>query len=585
MVRTRCPSFALVPLAALLVASTAPGAQQDGGRPPGWDDDAQSVPGRQGPITFRTGVQLVLQDITVTDADGHPVTGLKPEDFHIFEDGKPQAIRNFEEHAPIDPALAEQRQAELASKLPPNTFTNYKPLRSDHLVVFLLNMPMGGCPHLSEGLMAYMKTVPAGTPFIVLWLDGSLRMVQDMTTDRTALVATAFQNSKHVDAGPLLAPEDPRYPGWPAALKRRQIVTVAMMELKQYLGAIPGKKDLVWFTDGLGGLSVIDPASEEPAPTHPSVDPRTLHLTYTDPSRNMDLFDPRTTPPPKETKTKKQPALGAYLQDIRTSLAQSRIALAIYQSGCDVFANVQDQIAAIVDRGSHYYVLSYTPTNQNWNGQPRKFSVEMADPTLHLEYRRSYAASPNDTTVQRVAAPVEAAAAAALLHDAAGPSITMQIAMGMGTVEPTQVVFEASATPAPAETKDPGNQPAAPGNYLNVKLRKQGYRDFVVHFRVHANELRLTPSADQPTYTGKLEFVAVVYDNLGQAVNGKREKASVSFPNLTDPQLQAADLTGDLTIQVPAKGSYFLRLGVHDLATDRVGALEIPVDRIPMPGR
>ena len=66
-------------------------------------------------------------------------------------------------------------------------------------------------------------------------------------------------------------------------------------------------------------------------------------------------------------------------------------------------------------------------------------------------------------------------------------------------------------------------------------------------------------------------------------MNGKREHASVTFPNLTDPQLQTAEVTGDLVIQVPAKGSYFLRLGVHDTATDRVGALEIPIDRIPIP--
>jgi hypothetical protein len=44
-------------------------------------------------------------------------------------------------------------------------------------------------------------------------------------------------------------------------------------------------------------------------------------------------------------------------------------------------------------------------------------------------------------------------------------------------------------------------------------------------------------------------------------------------------------LTGDLVIQVPVKGSYFLRLGVRDIATDRVGALEIPVDRIALAGK
>jgi hypothetical protein len=29
-------------------------------------------------------------------------------------------------------------------------------------------------------------------------------------------------------------------------------------------------------------------------------------------------------------------------------------------------------------------------------------------------------------------------------------------------------------------------------------------------------------------------------------------------------------------IDVPATGDYFLRIGVHDLASDRVGAIEVP---------
>jgi hypothetical protein len=156
----------------------------------------------------------------------------------------------------------------------------------------------------------------------------------------------------------------------------------------------------------------------------------------------------------------------------------------------------------------------------------------------------------------------------------------------MGTVEPTQIVFEASATRAASESKDPGNKPAEPGNFLAVKYRRQAYRDYTIHLRVRANELKLTQGFDPPSsYAGKLEFVAMVYDNQGQAVNGKREKVSVNFDSLTDAQLQTAELTGDLVIQVPAKGSYFLRLGVYDTASDRVGALEIPVDRIAPAGK
>jgi hypothetical protein len=33
-------------------------------------------------------------------------------------------------------------------------------------------------------------------------------------------------------------------------------------------------------------------------------------------------------------------------------------------------------------------------------------------------------------------------------------------------------------------------------------------------------------------------------------------------------------------IDVPAKGDYFLRIAVHDLTSDRVGAIEIPTSSI-----
>ena len=590
MSETRKPAALLL----LLSLSATLLAQQD--TPPGWNDNSPAVPERPGIVTLHTGVQLVLQDITVTDAAGHPITGLKPQDFRISEDGHPQTIKNFEEHAPIDPALAQQRADELAHSLPPNTFTNYKAFKTNNVVVFLVDvMDNGAGSGLRQGMIDYMQSAPLGTPYIILKLESflHLRMEQDMTTDLDALRTTVLGKWDSWNLPPQLGSGDPRYADWPAALSRRQIITALMAQLKQYLGAIPGRKTLVWI-GGSGQMKLTDPATTEPAPTHLAIDPDSLAAIYSDPDRNQDLFDARIVPAPKEMKT--NPTLRTFVADMTDSLAQGHIAL--YQVGCQpapfadvpggsypvcAFHDTKDQITAIVDQSSHFYTLSYTPTNQNWNGQPRKFHVEMADPTLRLQYRHSYLGGPNDAAVQRVQAAVQTAASATVLHDATGPSPTLQTAMGMGTVEPTQVVFQASATPAATESKDPGNQPAATGNYLALKFRKQGYRNYTVHFRVRANELKLTQPNPESPYAGKLEFVAVVYDNQGQAVNGKRERASVSFDNLTDPGLQTASLTGDLVIQVPAKGSYFLRLGVRDTATDRVGALEIPIDRIPLP--
>jgi Ca-activated chloride channel family protein len=56
--------------------------------------------------TFRTSVDLVRVGVTVVDRDGHPVTGLAPQDFAVEEDGRPQAIRYFAEGNARGPAVA-----------------------------------------------------------------------------------------------------------------------------------------------------------------------------------------------------------------------------------------------------------------------------------------------------------------------------------------------------------------------------------------------------------------------------------------------------------------------------------------------
>jgi Ca-activated chloride channel homolog len=53
--------------------------------------------------TFRSAIDLVHFGVVVTDTSGMPITGLKPEDFEIVEEGKKQTITQF---AGGDPASA-----------------------------------------------------------------------------------------------------------------------------------------------------------------------------------------------------------------------------------------------------------------------------------------------------------------------------------------------------------------------------------------------------------------------------------------------------------------------------------------------
>ena len=70
------------------------------------------VPGRQERPTgqgfsFRTGVELINVTATVTDQSGHFVSGLTANDFVLYEDGKPQEIKQFEsERVPVSLGIA-----------------------------------------------------------------------------------------------------------------------------------------------------------------------------------------------------------------------------------------------------------------------------------------------------------------------------------------------------------------------------------------------------------------------------------------------------------------------------------------------
>src|SRR5262245_17105474 len=55
----------------------------------------QTAPARQRPPVFRAGATYVSVDV-YPRRDGKILEGLSPADFQVFEDGKPQAVENFE---------------------------------------------------------------------------------------------------------------------------------------------------------------------------------------------------------------------------------------------------------------------------------------------------------------------------------------------------------------------------------------------------------------------------------------------------------------------------------------------------------
>ena len=549
-----------ISLLALLACSTGSIARQP--------LDAQPAPpsSNGGILTLHASTHLVVLDVSVIDWKGDPVTGLAKENFHVSEDGRPQTIRNFEERGPVDPAEAAERLAALANTLPPNTFTNLKAVPpSGSINVFVLNELMDMSPPAMELLHRQMidtiKGAP-GTPFLIFHLDTSLHMVQGMTTDTDALLAATermWKDAQFVPGGV----------SYLDSARRRKVLTPAMGDLEKYLAAIPGKKNMLLLTSGI----------------QPTLDLNAL-----------EDFGKLKVPGFKPLPIGADPELRNYFCDLEDLLHQGRIVLYRFYSdgdrlivnhgfGCVGYYDPTRTIAEIVSRESHYYTVSYVPTNEVWNGHYRNIHLDMSGDGRSLWkgittiYRPGYFGTPDDGSVQTTAAPPPSLNA---------ESPAMQKAMGMGAAEPTDLVFEASLTSSSDVTTDPTGPPPPPpppGNYLSESLRTAGYRSYAVRYAIRANQLKLLQEPNQAAYADKIEVAAVLYDSQGKPVNSKKSKVAVTFPSLADPRIQTAAVTANLTIQVPAKGSYFLRLGVRDTATDRVGALEIPVARIPPPAK
>jgi Ca-activated chloride channel family protein len=77
---------------------------------------AQEPPAGQG-FSFRSNTDLINVTVTVTDANGRFVPGLTRDDFVVYEDGKPQAVQQFDaDRVPVSLGIALDTSGSMAGE-------------------------------------------------------------------------------------------------------------------------------------------------------------------------------------------------------------------------------------------------------------------------------------------------------------------------------------------------------------------------------------------------------------------------------------------------------------------------------------
>lgn len=234
-------------LLSVLASCAVLAAQSTGAKPaPPAQDPQQPV--------FRTRVDSISVDVTVTDRQGRPVTDLKAEDFDVRESGKPQAIESFR---------LIQIDDNLVSAEPPRQILSESDMaretaNPDNRVFIILlddyHTRAGNALHIRDTLARFVRTL---TPHDLVALLYPLTVVSATTFSRdhegTAAAIMQFKGRKY-DYKPLTAYEEYFANQPPEAQEQiRNDITIRTLQSACSLLATlrDGRKTLLFVSEGM----------------------------------------------------------------------------------------------------------------------------------------------------------------------------------------------------------------------------------------------------------------------------------------------------------------------------------------------
>ena len=228
-------------------------------------------------LRISTTTQLVVEDVLIKGKDGKPVLGLKPSDFTITEDGKPQQISIFEfqtlegEANDAAPRVTLPPQSPVADGVKPVTTTEIAPekpgdlkYRNRRLLVMffdLTSMPIQDQKRAQTAALKFLRTQmkPADLMAIMTFSSG-VKVVQDFSDDRDLLEKNIQnlvigegqgfeidnQDDSASDTGAAFQQDDTEFNIFNTDRQLSALETAVKM-----LGSLNEKKSLVYFSSGI----------------------------------------------------------------------------------------------------------------------------------------------------------------------------------------------------------------------------------------------------------------------------------------------------------------------------------------------
>lgn len=574
--------------------------------------------------TLKTTTRLVVVDVVIADKHGQPVHGLQRSNFHILENGREQTPKVFEERrsegmaVSIPPAIQSSGNGVMAV-----TNAGQESVSPALNVVLFdaLNTASSDQSFARSQVKKVIKELPAGSRIAIFVLRNDLHMVQGFTTD-TAQLAAAMDKEKSSLGGPwfndpdlalLSQGPDPAAglgggaspgagsvaglgstlsgnaapgqlgpttylgnvaqrdeQGLTSELRTRKTFA-ALAVMARYLSVLPGRKNLMW-------LAGVFPFDLLPDTSQANPDPFRGNATYGgamhDLALQMEAGHIAVYPIDVRGLTDEgvfgaagggvpnlasiNAAAGAQLsqQIVMENIAHETGGRAIYNDN-----DIRGSIIETLNQGGNFYTLAYTPEDKNWNGKYRKIEVRTDVKDVHLYYRHGYLA---DDPVKSPAAP------------AFDTVPKFSVAMLHGAPERAEVVMTVQATPTGRFVEDKERKPAVEDRNMPFKPHLHGTTQiYDVSCKIDAKTVAFAKD-EKGNFVPHIALTFLAYDADGAVMN-----SAIGIFNhpLTQQQYHAVlqrGLTVSQQMELPL-GHTWLRVGVHDLPDDKVGATEMPL--------
>jgi VWFA-related protein len=202
---------------------------------------------------LRATTRLVDVSAVVLDKHGNPVTGLKKEDFEIYDEGKRQDIRLFSAPSPpVAGAVEASTEASPLAPQSPSVFSNRvdESPRSAGVTIFLIDRGVaetGDWLFARRGIIQFLQQAQPGDRIGLYAPNGNgVAIVQELTLDFSTLVSRLdewnFQPRLRMSSSA---------PGWeddiecPADHALKAVTATA-----DHVSGVAGRKNLIWISGG-----------------------------------------------------------------------------------------------------------------------------------------------------------------------------------------------------------------------------------------------------------------------------------------------------------------------------------------------